>query len=118
MWARIRIDTERVIGDIGPKIWGNFAEHLGRCIEGGIFDEHSPLSESNGYRRDVLDAACSDHLVPEDQSDIAAYSVGGPHEATVCIALPSWKITKLPQSQSVTLTLQAQSVKWGRRSYH
>ncbi|PWU00752.1 MAG: alpha-N-arabinofuranosidase [Terriglobia bacterium] len=55
--ARIKIDTERVIDDIDPKIYGNFVEHLGRCIEGGVFDENSPLSDSNGYRRDVLDAA-------------------------------------------------------------
>ena len=55
--ARIKIDTERVIGDIDPKIYGNFIEHLGRCIEGGIFDEGSPLSDSDGFRRDVLDAA-------------------------------------------------------------
>src|SRR3954469_13070075 len=53
---RVKIDTERVIGDIDPKIYGNFTEHLGRCIEGGIFDENSPLSDANGYRRDVLDA--------------------------------------------------------------
>ncbi|MBV8843168.1 MAG: alpha-N-arabinofuranosidase [Bryobacterales bacterium] len=55
--AHIKIDTERVIDDIDPKIYGNFAEHLGRCIEGGIFAENSPLSDANGYRRDVLDAA-------------------------------------------------------------
>jgi alpha-L-arabinofuranosidase len=55
--ARVKIDTERVIGDIDPKIYGNFVEHLGRCIEGGVFDEKSPLSDANGYRRDVLDAA-------------------------------------------------------------
>jgi alpha-N-arabinofuranosidase len=55
--ARVKIDTERVIGEIDPKIYGNFAEHLGRCIEGGIFDEGSPLADSNGYRRDVLKAA-------------------------------------------------------------
>ncbi|MGD0360329.1 MAG: alpha-L-arabinofuranosidase C-terminal domain-containing protein [Bryobacteraceae bacterium] len=55
--ARIKIDTERVIGDIDPKIYGNFIEHLGRCIEGGVFDEGSPLSDSDGFRRDVLDAA-------------------------------------------------------------
>jgi alpha-L-arabinofuranosidase len=54
--ARIKIDTERTIGDIDPKLYGNFIEHLGRCIEGGVFDEGSPLSDSNGYRRDVLDA--------------------------------------------------------------
>jgi alpha-N-arabinofuranosidase len=54
--ARIKIDTERVIDDIDPKIYGNFVEHLGRCIEGGIFDENSPLSDANGFRRDVMDA--------------------------------------------------------------
>jgi alpha-L-arabinofuranosidase len=55
--ARIKIDTERTIGDIDPKLFGNFIEHLGRCVDGGVFDEKSPLSDSNGYRRDVLDAA-------------------------------------------------------------
>jgi alpha-N-arabinofuranosidase len=54
--ARVKIDTERVIGDIDPKIYGNFIEHLGRCIDGGIFEEKSPLSDSTGFRRDVLDA--------------------------------------------------------------
>jgi alpha-N-arabinofuranosidase len=54
--ARIKIDTERVIGEIDPKLYGNFIEHLGRCIDGGIFEEGSPLSDSNGFRRDVLDA--------------------------------------------------------------
>jgi alpha-N-arabinofuranosidase len=54
--ARIKIDTERVIGDIDPLIYGNFIEHLGRCIEGGVFDEGSPLADANGYRKDVLDA--------------------------------------------------------------
>src|SRR5579884_3403468 len=56
MRARIKIDTERVIGDIDPKIYGNFVEHLGRCIYGGIFEENSPLSDAAGYRKDVLEA--------------------------------------------------------------
>ncbi|MGH9663692.1 MAG: alpha-N-arabinofuranosidase, partial [Bryobacteraceae bacterium] len=55
--ARVKIDTERVISDIDQKIYGNFAEHLGRCIDGGIFEEKSPLSDSEGYRKDVLEAA-------------------------------------------------------------
>ncbi|HYO83292.1 MAG TPA: alpha-L-arabinofuranosidase C-terminal domain-containing protein [Bryobacteraceae bacterium] len=55
--ARVKIDTERVIGDIDPLIYGNFAEHLGRCIDGGIFEEGSKLSDGNGFRRDVFDAA-------------------------------------------------------------
>ena len=55
--ATVKINTERVAGDIDPKLYGNFIEHLGRCIDGGIFDERSPLSDSNGFRRDVMDAA-------------------------------------------------------------
>lgn len=55
--ARVKIDTERVIGEIDPKIYGNFIEHLGRCIDGGIFEEGSPLSDANGFRRDVMTAA-------------------------------------------------------------
>jgi alpha-L-arabinofuranosidase len=54
--ARIKIDTERVIGDIDPMLYGNFIEHLGRCIDGGIFEEKSPLSDANGFRKDVLEA--------------------------------------------------------------
>jgi alpha-N-arabinofuranosidase len=54
--ARIKIDSDRRIGDIDPKIYGNFAEHLGRCIEGGLFEEGSPLSDKNGYRKDVMQA--------------------------------------------------------------
>src|SRR5215470_10946162 len=55
--ARVKIDTERVIGDIDPKLYGNFIEHLGRCIDGGVFDERSPLSDADGFRKDVLAAA-------------------------------------------------------------
>jgi len=55
--ARIKVDTERAISDIDPKIYGNFIEHLGRCIDGGVFQEGSRLSDGSGFRKDVLDAA-------------------------------------------------------------
>jgi alpha-N-arabinofuranosidase len=55
--ARIKIDTERVIGEIDPKIYGNFIEHLGRCIDGGVFDERSPMADTDGFRKDVLAAS-------------------------------------------------------------
>ena len=54
--ARIKIDTERTIGEVNPHIYGNFAEHLGRCIYGGIYDEGSPLSDADGFRKDVMEA--------------------------------------------------------------
>jgi len=54
--ARIKIDTDRTIGQVHPHLFGNFAEHLGRCIYGGIFEEGSPLSDPQGYRKDVMEA--------------------------------------------------------------
>ncbi len=54
--ARIVVDAARRIGTVDPRIFGNFIEHLGRCIYGGIFEEGSPLSDERGFRRDVLDA--------------------------------------------------------------
>ena len=54
--ARIRIDLDRRIGEVDRRIYGNFIEHLGRCIYGGIYDEGSPLSDERGFRRDTLAA--------------------------------------------------------------
>jgi alpha-N-arabinofuranosidase len=54
--ASIRIHSGRHRGEIDRKIFGNFIEHLGRCIDGGIFQEGSPLSDKNGFRKDVLKA--------------------------------------------------------------
>jgi alpha-N-arabinofuranosidase len=54
--ARIGIDLARRIGTVDRRIFGQFIEHLGRCIYGGIFDEGSPLSDARGFRRDVLES--------------------------------------------------------------
>src|SRR5688572_15649690 len=55
--AKIKIDTDRRIGEISDLIYGNFVEHLGRCVYGGIYDPGSPLADQNGIRKDVLEAA-------------------------------------------------------------
>jgi alpha-N-arabinofuranosidase len=55
--ATLKIDLERRLGTIDPNIYGNFIEHLGRCIYGGIYDEGSPLADADGNRKDVLEAA-------------------------------------------------------------
>jgi alpha-N-arabinofuranosidase len=55
--ARIRIDPERVIAEVHPHVFGNFVEHLGRCIYGGVFEEGSPLADGDGFRQDVMQAA-------------------------------------------------------------
>lgn len=42
---------------ISKEIYGQFAEHLGTCIYGGIWvGEDSPIPNTNGYRNDVLQA--------------------------------------------------------------
>jgi alpha-N-arabinofuranosidase len=53
---RIKIDPERVIGEIDRNIFGGFAEHLGRCIYSGIYEPGSLLADEQGFRKDVLDA--------------------------------------------------------------
>ena len=54
--ARITIDTKRVISEISPLLFSGFAEHMGRCIYGGIYDPESPHADANGLRVDVLAA--------------------------------------------------------------
>ena len=53
--ARIKIDTDRQIGEVDPHLFGNFSEHLGRMIYGGIYEEGSPLADASGYRKDVME---------------------------------------------------------------
>jgi alpha-L-arabinofuranosidase len=53
--ARIKVDIDRTIGEIHPHLFGNFTEHLGRMIYGGIYEEGSPLSDQFGFRKDVFD---------------------------------------------------------------
>ena len=54
--ARIKIDIDRKIGEVDKNIYSNFVEHLGRCVYGGIFEPGSPLSDEDGFRKDVLEA--------------------------------------------------------------
>ncbi len=55
--SRIKIDFDRTLGEVDARIYSGFAEHLGRCIYGGIYEENSPLSDEHGFRRDVMEAA-------------------------------------------------------------
>lgn len=61
--GRITVNPSRKIGEVDPRIYGGFIEHLGRCIYGGVVDEGSTLSDELGVRRDVL-AALRELRVP------------------------------------------------------
>ncbi|MBN2275143.1 MAG: alpha-N-arabinofuranosidase [Bacteroidales bacterium] len=54
--AKIKIDIERTIGTVDKNLYSNFVEHLGRCVYGGIYEPGSPLSDEDGFRKDVLEA--------------------------------------------------------------
>lgn len=53
---RITIDPGRVAGMIDRNIFGGFAEHLGRCIYGGIYEPGSLQTDKEGFRTDVIKA--------------------------------------------------------------
>src|SRR4030095_16962606 len=57
MTTRIGIDTRRRLGTVDRRIFGQFVEHLGRCIYGGIYEEASSLSDERGFRGGVMAAA-------------------------------------------------------------
>jgi alpha-N-arabinofuranosidase len=68
--AKIKIDIERTISAIDPKIYGVFMEPInfsGRrmglpdsvffsTLYGSLYDPSSPLSDENGFRKDYIDA--------------------------------------------------------------
>jgi alpha-N-arabinofuranosidase len=53
--VRIYLDTRRTRATLDRNVFGSFLEHLGRAIYDGIYEPGSALSDSNGYRKDVLD---------------------------------------------------------------
>jgi len=53
--VRVYADTRRTIAPLQREVFGSFLEHLGRAIYEGIYDPRSELSDSNGFRKDVLD---------------------------------------------------------------
>jgi alpha-L-arabinofuranosidase len=59
----IVIDASHLRTKINKNIYGQFSEHLGNCIYGGIWvGENSPLPNTNGIRNDVVDALKRIHV--------------------------------------------------------
>ena len=58
MKVNVSIDSDITDGQIIPKeIYGQFAEHLGACIYGGLWvGPESDIPNIDGYRTDVLEA--------------------------------------------------------------
>ena len=57
MPARITILLDEPIGTISPNLYGHFAEHLGGCINEGVWvGEDSKIPNTGGLRDDIIEA--------------------------------------------------------------
>jgi len=53
--ARFTLDPAFKVGEVNPRLFGSFVEHLGRCVYTGIFEPDHPTADDAGLRTDVLD---------------------------------------------------------------
>ncbi|GGN56546.1 alpha-N-arabinofuranosidase [Streptomyces albiflavescens] len=53
--ARFALDPAFTVGEVNPRLFGSFVEHLGRCVYTGIFEPGHPSADEAGLRTDVLD---------------------------------------------------------------
>ena len=57
MRASVHIDCNHPGASISRNLYGQFSEHLGRCVYGGLFvGKDSPIPNVNGMRTDVVEA--------------------------------------------------------------
>lgn len=55
--AKLYINEKNRKGHINEELYGNFSEHLGRCIYEGLYvGENSEIPNTNGMRNDVVAA--------------------------------------------------------------
>ncbi|WP_329211353.1 alpha-N-arabinofuranosidase [Streptomyces sp. NBC_00683] len=53
--ARFTLDPAFTVGEVDPRLFGSFVEHLGRCVYDGIHEPGHPSADEAGLRTDVLD---------------------------------------------------------------
>ncbi|MEU6550241.1 alpha-N-arabinofuranosidase [Streptomyces sp. NPDC046915] len=53
--ARFTLDPAFTVGEVDPRLFGSFVEHLGRCVYTGIYEPEHPSADADGIRTDVLD---------------------------------------------------------------
>jgi len=53
--AVIKIDFDRKIGEIDPKIYGGFLEPIRTVVYGTLYDPSSPFADENGFRKDYME---------------------------------------------------------------
>lgn len=54
--STIHLHTNFQVGQVDPRLFGGFLEHLGRAVYEGVFDPTSARADAVGFRTDVMDA--------------------------------------------------------------
>jgi alpha-N-arabinofuranosidase len=49
------LDPHFTVGEVNPRLFGSFLEHLGRAVYSGVFEPGHPLADEDGLRTDVLE---------------------------------------------------------------
>lgn len=68
--VKMVLDKDYQLSKVDDRIFGSFIEHLGRAVYDGIYQPGNPLSDENGFRKDVL------QLVKELHVPIVRYPGG------------------------------------------
>jgi alpha-N-arabinofuranosidase len=53
--VKVRLDPGFSTGEVSPRLFGSFIEHIGRCVYGGIYEPGHPTADEDGFRADVLE---------------------------------------------------------------
>ncbi|NBM17824.1 alpha-N-arabinofuranosidase [Streptomyces sp. GC420] len=53
--AHFTLDPAFTVGDVDPRLFGSFVEHLGRCVYTGVHEPGHPAADEAGLRTDVLE---------------------------------------------------------------
>jgi alpha-N-arabinofuranosidase len=51
--AALTLDPAFRIGDVDPRVYGSFVEHMGRCVYTGIYEPGHETADEDGFRDDV-----------------------------------------------------------------
>lgn len=53
--AKMIIDKDFKVAEVDKRIYGSFIEHLGRAVYDGLYQPGNPMSDEDGFRKDVID---------------------------------------------------------------
>jgi alpha-N-arabinofuranosidase len=53
--ASLHLDPDFTVGEVNPRLFGSFLEHLGRAVYTGVYEPDHPAADADGLRADVLD---------------------------------------------------------------